>query len=579
MPSILELSHNSDASSALSPSIQSASTPNNSRRDDVRFEASAPPKVRQKMSAEQKEQRRLQRERKKAMLAAVHDVCHDPDTVRSPSQRVKLRLATAMVKMSKVGRKGPAEGSVLDSRWVPEIQRHVTAPNLDARALRLAMIANLSPISSESGTPNTRASVSGAEHNSWTDAIDEHFADSPRLHKQIRRWQSSGAILVQAQKENSMRRSRGSRGPSPLSSFRSDAPSGTDVGRSTAGDSPRPRTRSRSVEDRRTDPEVYVRTEAKAKVEEEAKEAAAAAAEAAEGSWRVVASEQSVDLASVTLGTTSVGMVPPARTVSTESAGSSSASQSSFRTARSHLSGVSGKNLSVEAPDVARSKSLPAPAVAEEEEEVEAEVVAVNPEAPYEPPKAGAPQPSTPTVQFALPPPTVLPPPGVVVPTGGEEEMAAVPEEEEVSAEELAAVEMMSQLVGSWKNTQTTGLEPYLKHIGVGWAKRKVALAFKPQLSFALVDGVLQCLMPSPVGERLEVFSLDEEMPDTDPVSGSKFMKRTYCEGNVLHTVARDVAGKKADFVTLRRVDEQGRLIQTNSHGPVTFERIFVRKS
>ena len=516
MPSILELSHNSDASSALSPSIQSASTPNNSRRDDVRFEASAPPKVRQKMSAEQKEQRRLQRERKKAMLAAVHDVCHDPDTVRSPSQRVKLRLATAMVKMSKVGRKGPAEGSVLDSRWVPEIQRHVTAPNLDARALRLAMIANLSPISSESGTPNTRASVSGAEHNSWTDAIDEHFADSPRLHKQIRRWQSSGAILVQPQKENSMRRSRGSRGPSPLSSFRSDAPSGTDAGRSTAGDSPRPRTRSRSVEDRRTDPEVYVRTEAKAKVEEEAKEAAGAAAEAAEGSWRVVASEQSVDLASVTLGTTSVGMVPPARTVSTESAGSSSASQSSFRTARSHLSGVSGKNLSVEAPDVARSKSLPAPAVAEEEE---------------------------------------------------------------VSAEELAAVEMMSQLVGSWKNTQTTGLEPYLKHIGVGWAKRKVALAFKPQLSFALVDGVLQCLMPSPVGERLEVFSLDEEMPDTDPVSGSKFMKRTYCEGNVLHTVARDVAGKKADFVTLRRVDEQGRLIQTNSHGPVTFERIFVRKS
>ena len=54
MPSILELSHNSDASSALSPSIQSASTPNNSRRDDVRMEASAPPKVRQKMSAEQK---------------------------------------------------------------------------------------------------------------------------------------------------------------------------------------------------------------------------------------------------------------------------------------------------------------------------------------------------------------------------------------------------------------------------------------------------------------------------------------------------------------------------------------------
>ena len=294
MPSILELSHNSDASSALSPSIQSASTPNNSRRDDVRMEASAPPKVRQKMSAEQ-EQRRLQRERKKAMLWCTASATTGHRALAVAARQ--LRLATAMVAMSKVGRKaGRGLGARLALGARDPAARDAPA---STRALRLAMIT-LSDLG-EAGTPNTRASVSGAEHNSWTDAIDEHFADSPRLHKQIRRWQSSGAILVQPQKENSMRRSRGSRGPSPLSSFRSDAPSGTDAGRSTAGDSPRPRTRSRSVEDRRTDPEVYVRTEAKAKVEEEAKEAAGRR-EAAEGSWRVVASEQTVDLASVTLG-------------------------------------------------------------------------------------------------------------------------------------------------------------------------------------------------------------------------------------------------------------------------------------
>ena len=31
--------------------------------------------------------------------------------------------------------------------------------------------------------------------------------------------------------------------------------------------------------------------------------------------------------------------------------------------------------------------------------------------------------------------------------------------------------------MGQWRNTATTGLEPYLKKLGVGWAKRKVALA------------------------------------------------------------------------------------------------------
>ena len=34
---------------------------------------------------------------------------------------------------------------------------------------------------------------------------------------------------------------------------------------------------------------------------------------------------------------------------------------------------------------------------------------------------------------------------------------------------------------GGWQNTEIEGLEPYLKHLGVGWAKRKVPLSFKPQ--------------------------------------------------------------------------------------------------
>ena len=46
----------------------------------------------------------------------------------------------------------------------------------------------------------------------------------------------------------------------------------------------------------------------------------------------------------------------------------------------------------------------------------------------------------------------------------------------------------------------------------------------------------------------------------------------------MLRTVARDTTGKKADFVSLRRLNVDDCLIQTNSHGAVSMERVFVRK-
>ena len=502
-------------------------------------------------------ERSLQRERKKAMLAALHDITHDPDVVRSPSQRVKLILATRVLQVSKIGRKGPAEGSVLDSRSVPAIQRHVTAPALDAQAIRMAMIsASLSPVGSSALSPiSSEGNRWSSEGNRWTDAIDD-LAYSPKLHRQVRRWQTSSAILQSSPlRENSSRRSgrSTSRGPVPLSSLTREVngASAEEVGRSGVS---RPRTRGRSVEDRRTDPEVYVRTEAKAEAEAEAaaKAAAEAAArEAAAVSAAAAVDAPSVDLASVTLGATSVGVLPVARSVSTAT------SDMSFMSARSHLTNLSGGQSGAE---------IAAEAIAEASEAAAADGAAV-PSAPVLP--VVTQQASPPVVQFTLPP--------VEVPTGGEE--AAVEEAAPASEDLNAVATIMSQLVGSWKNVHTSGLEPYLKHIGVGWAKRKVAVAFKPQLSFALVDGVLQCLMPSPVGERLERFALDEDIPDTDPVSGQLFLKRTHVEGATLHTVARDAAGKKADFVTTRYIDEGGRLIQTTSHGPASFERVFVRKA
>ncbi|KOO35146.1 fatty acid-binding adipocyte [Chrysochromulina tobinii] len=82
--------------------------------------------------------------------------------------------------------------------------------------------------------------------------------------------------------------------------------------------------------------------------------------------------------------------------------------------------------------------------------------------------------------------------------------------------------------VGSWRQVSVTNLEGYLKHLGIPWAKRKLAGAFKPELSFAIIDGVLQVLMPSPIGERLELLPLHQEVIDVDP-DGNDFIK-TSCE-------------------------------------------------
>ena len=112
--------------------------------------------------------------------------------------------------------------------------------------------------------------------------------------------------------------------------------------------------------------------------------------------------------------------------------------------------------------------------------------------------------------------------------------------------------------------------------MGVGWAKRKIALAFRPELSFAVVDGVLQVLMPSPIGERLERLPIDQEVIDIDP-SGNTFVKVSSWDGTALVTVARDASGKPPEVVTRRVIRDDGCLVQTStaSGGKVCFQRVF----
>lgn len=166
---------------------------------------------------------------------------------------------------------------------------------------------------------------------------------------------------------------------------------------------------------------------------------------------------------------------------------------------------------------------------------------------------------------------------GELVPTG--EAQAAETGPELVVADD-EVMKCMLAMVGDWKCVATSNLDKYLKHIGVSWAKRKIAAAFSPEPSFKIDDrdGVLQCLMSTPIGDRLERFPLDSEVQDVDPVNGNTFIKRFFWESATLVSVARDPSGKTPDFVTKRRLNPKGQLVQINEHAGVAMERTLVRK-
>lgn len=117
--------------------------------------------------------------------------------------------------------------------------------------------------------------------------------------------------------------------------------------------------------------------------------------------------------------------------------------------------------------------------------------------------------------------------------------------------------------VGTWYNTSTTGLEDYLKCLGVSWVESQLALRFRPKCVFSITDGVLQVRMPTPMGERVEKLPIDTEVVDRDPL-GNEFIKHSYWDGSVLVTLAQDRRGKLADVRTTRAICD-GALVQRSS--------------
>ena len=106
----------------------------------------------------------------------------------------------------------------------------------------------------------------------------------------------------------------------------------------------------------------------------------------------------------------------------------------------------------------------------------------------------------------------------------------------------------------------------------------QVALAFKPEPSWAIVDGALQVMTPTPIGDRLETFRPDESTTDVDP-DGNTFVKRSAWRGGRLVTTATGTSGEKPPFVTERWIDAAtGKLRQVNTYDGVSMTRVFTRK-
>ena len=450
----------------------------------------------QPLTPEQREERRerkeQKRDRKQAMRVALKEIKHEAFTdLTSPVERIKLRAATAAVRVSKLGRRGPAEGSVVDTRPAAKValQRHATMSSLDRKATLSQLLNAIG--SAEGVSPGAPARRSHAQ------SMEELSGGSPIPY--VKRWSSSEAIL---------QLDRHARGLGP-GSLAVSPPAGASSARKSAD---RESTTLTGAAPTGGLAMVSLRSLAAGTDEPPPVVGGASAASLGEAS----------SLSAISFHTACSSVDGEMSSVSRQASLaelSASLAELSQVAAEAEAEAAKAKEAAVAAEAEAEAKTM-AKASAEEVAKAEeaaakakaAEEVAAKAKAAEEAAaKAKAAEEAAAAAAAAAE--------EAAAATAAEEAAAATGEVEEEAVEvaDAATIEAMASFVGSWRNTQTTNLEPYLKALGVGWAKRQVAMAFKPAVSFVIVEGVLQVLMPSPIGERLERFPLDEEVPDTDP--------------------------------------------------------------
>lgn len=139
--------------------------------------------------------------------------------------------------------------------------------------------------------------------------------------------------------------------------------------------------------------------------------------------------------------------------------------------------------------------------------------------------------------------------------------------------------------VGEWANVRTEGLDDFLRHLGVGWAFRRVAVQARPTITFCWEAGALHVATRTPLGVSREALA-PGLVAHADPLGWGRTVLResSWEEGGVLvttnHSTRRErpatIDPSRRPVVTRRWLDGET-LVQEASHEGVTYRREFVR--
>ncbi|KAM9308631.1 myelin P2 protein-like [Gastrophryne carolinensis] len=129
---------------------------------------------------------------------------------------------------------------------------------------------------------------------------------------------------------------------------------------------------------------------------------------------------------------------------------------------------------------------------------------------------------------------------------------------------------MVDQFIGTWKLTDSQGLDEYMQCLGVGFAARKAGAMAKPNLVISR-NGDEICVRTESALKSVELkFKLGEEFDETTP-DNRKTKTLITCEDGVLIQVQK-WDGKET---TIKRELKNGQLVVTCSIGDVTCVRTF----
>ncbi|XP_033748123.1 fatty acid-binding protein, heart-like [Pecten maximus] len=134
---------------------------------------------------------------------------------------------------------------------------------------------------------------------------------------------------------------------------------------------------------------------------------------------------------------------------------------------------------------------------------------------------------------------------------------------------------------GKWKLRNSEGLDEYLKFIGLNFVFRKVATAASCTVDISVEEDKIRLITHGPKTSN-DVFNLNTELEDTDPVGNEMTAVVTFEGGNlVTNSKPRNKSKAKETKVTreiIKGDDGKDEMIMTVNAGTLVMKRFFVKQ-